>query len=69
MLGDECPRDACYYVPLVRPPKIGGETDPKKVVLFNLHLDACLMQPRNVSFVAAFTPPKKTGLGAKGRSC
>ncbi|KAF9452474.1 hypothetical protein P691DRAFT_756399 [Macrolepiota fuliginosa MF-IS2] len=30
MLGDECPRDACYYVPLVRPPKAGSEQNPKK---------------------------------------
>ncbi|KAJ3573863.1 hypothetical protein NP233_g2135 [Leucocoprinus birnbaumii] len=30
MLGDECPRDECYYVPLVRPPKKAGEPDPKK---------------------------------------
>ncbi|KAH9482918.1 hypothetical protein JR316_0005018 [Psilocybe cubensis] len=30
MLGDECPNDTCYGVPLVRPPKSGGEKDPRK---------------------------------------
>ncbi|KAF5363669.1 hypothetical protein D9756_000701 [Leucocoprinus leucothites] len=30
MLGDECPRDECYYTPLVRPPRTNGQTDPKK---------------------------------------
>ncbi|KAF5321121.1 hypothetical protein D9619_000435 [Psilocybe cf. subviscida] len=30
MLGDECPNDTCYGVPLVRPPKKGGEKDPRK---------------------------------------
>ena len=43
MLGDECPRNECYYVPLVRAPKTGGETNPKKVHNFKKiepHLDA-----------------------------
>jgi hypothetical protein len=31
MLGDECPNARCYGVPLVRPPKVGGEKDPRKV--------------------------------------
>ncbi|KAF8897457.1 hypothetical protein BD779DRAFT_1490993 [Infundibulicybe gibba] len=31
MLGDECPNARCYGVPLVRPPKPGGEKDPRKV--------------------------------------
>lgn len=31
MLGDECPNDDCYYVPLVRRPKSAGEEEPKKV--------------------------------------
>ncbi|KAG6855116.1 hypothetical protein C0991_006045 [Blastosporella zonata] len=31
MLGDECPNARCYGVPLVRPPKAGGEKDPRKV--------------------------------------
>ncbi|KAG6918935.1 hypothetical protein DXG01_010590 [Tephrocybe rancida] len=30
MLGDECPNIRCYGVPLVRPPKAGGEKDPRK---------------------------------------
>ncbi|KAG5644061.1 hypothetical protein DXG03_009151 [Asterophora parasitica] len=30
MLGDECPNARCYGVPLVRPPKAGGEKDPRK---------------------------------------
>ncbi|KJA29979.1 hypothetical protein HYPSUDRAFT_32023 [Hypholoma sublateritium FD-334 SS-4] len=30
MLGDECPNDTCYGVPLVRPPKSGAEKDPRK---------------------------------------
>ncbi|KNZ79880.1 hypothetical protein J132_08538 [Termitomyces sp. J132] len=30
MLGDECPSNRCYGVPLVRPPKAGGEKDPRK---------------------------------------
>lgn len=31
MLADECPGSDCYGVPLVRPPKRGGEKDPRKV--------------------------------------
>ncbi|KAF9569024.1 hypothetical protein CPC08DRAFT_732312 [Agrocybe pediades] len=30
MLGDECPNESCYGVPLVRRPKAGGEKDPRK---------------------------------------
>ncbi|KAF8192511.1 hypothetical protein BJ912DRAFT_263433 [Pholiota molesta] len=30
MLGDECPNETCYGVPLVRPPKSGPEKDPRK---------------------------------------
>jgi len=30
MLGDECPNDSCYGVPLVRSPKSNGEKDPRK---------------------------------------
>ncbi|KAG0709545.1 hypothetical protein DFH29DRAFT_884650 [Suillus ampliporus] len=30
MLGDECPNIRCYGVPLVRPPKVGEEKDPRK---------------------------------------
>jgi hypothetical protein len=33
MLADECPGADCYGVPLVRPPKAGGEKDPRKVVV------------------------------------
>jgi len=31
MLADECPNPECYGVPLVRPPKLGGGQDPRKV--------------------------------------
>jgi len=30
MLADECPNTTCYGIPLVRPPKAGGEKDPRK---------------------------------------
>ncbi|KAK7470738.1 hypothetical protein VKT23_002159 [Stygiomarasmius scandens] len=30
MLAEECPGAQCYGVPLVRPPKAGGEKDPRK---------------------------------------
>ncbi|KAJ6509897.1 hypothetical protein C8R47DRAFT_770476 [Mycena vitilis] len=30
MLADECPNPRCIGVPLVRPPKAGGEKDPRK---------------------------------------
>ncbi|KAK1236748.1 hypothetical protein PQX77_000104 [Marasmius sp. AFHP31] len=30
MLAEECPNDECVGVPLVRPPKPGGEKDPRK---------------------------------------
>ncbi|KIJ56729.1 hypothetical protein M422DRAFT_238337 [Sphaerobolus stellatus SS14] len=30
MLAEECPNPTCYGVPLVRPPKAGGEKDPRK---------------------------------------
>ncbi|KAJ7283734.1 hypothetical protein C8J57DRAFT_1293412 [Mycena rebaudengoi] len=30
MLADECPNRTCFGVPLVRPPKAGGEKDPRK---------------------------------------
>lgn len=30
MLADECPSSTCYGIPLVRPPKAGGEKDPRK---------------------------------------
>ncbi|KAJ7667939.1 hypothetical protein DFH06DRAFT_233522 [Mycena polygramma] len=30
MLADECPNPLCFGVPLVRPPKAGGEKDPRK---------------------------------------
>jgi len=30
MLADECPNMQCFGVPLVRPPKAGGEKDPRK---------------------------------------
>ena len=31
MLGEECPNETCYGVPLVRPPKSGIDKDPRKV--------------------------------------
>ncbi|EPS95377.1 hypothetical protein FOMPIDRAFT_1132570 [Fomitopsis schrenkii] len=30
MLADECPNPTCYGIPLVRPPKPGGQKDPRK---------------------------------------
>lgn len=33
MLADECPGLTCYGVPLVRPPKVGSDKDPRKVCL------------------------------------
>ncbi|PPQ64717.1 hypothetical protein CVT24_008344 [Panaeolus cyanescens] len=30
MLGEECINENCYGVPLIRPPKAGGEKDPRK---------------------------------------
>ncbi|KAJ7368212.1 hypothetical protein DFH08DRAFT_830737 [Mycena albidolilacea] len=30
MLAEECPNERCFGVPLVRPPKPGGEKDPRK---------------------------------------
>ncbi|KAH9947269.1 hypothetical protein B0H21DRAFT_345451 [Amylocystis lapponica] len=30
MLADECPSSGCYGVPLVRPPKVGSDKDPRK---------------------------------------
>nr|GAT54056.1 predicted protein [Mycena chlorophos] len=29
MLAEECPASTCFGVPLVRPPKVGGEKDPR----------------------------------------
>lgn len=31
MLADECPNEHCYGIPLVRPPKSGGDKDSRKV--------------------------------------
>ncbi|ETW84377.1 hypothetical protein HETIRDRAFT_311856 [Heterobasidion irregulare TC 32-1] len=41
MLADECPTTTCYGIPLVRPPKVGGEKDPRKecVVCGNIYVD------------------------------
>ncbi|GJE84707.1 hypothetical protein PsYK624_007830 [Phanerochaete sordida] len=41
MLADECPNLTCYGVPLVRPPKAGGERDPRKecVVCNTVYVD------------------------------
>ncbi|KAK7061651.1 hypothetical protein R3P38DRAFT_667913 [Favolaschia claudopus] len=30
MLAEECPNENCFGIPLVRPPKPGGEKDPRK---------------------------------------
>ncbi|KAG1753951.1 uncharacterized protein EDB91DRAFT_1043169 [Suillus paluster] len=30
MLGEECPNIRCYGIPLVRPPKVGEDKDPRK---------------------------------------
>lgn len=41
MLADECPNTQCYGIPLVRPPKAGGERDPRKecVVCHHVYID------------------------------
>ena len=31
MLGEECPNEDCYGIPLVRPPKSGNDKNPRKV--------------------------------------
>ena len=31
MLADECPNNECYGIPLLRPPRVGGDKDPRKV--------------------------------------
>ncbi|PPQ69555.1 hypothetical protein CVT26_001557 [Gymnopilus dilepis] len=40
MLGEECPNVSCYGVPLVRPPKAGGEKDPRMecVICGNIYI-------------------------------
>lgn len=40
MLGEECPNSTCFGVPLVRPPKAGGEKDPRKecVICGNVYI-------------------------------
>ncbi|KAI0079685.1 hypothetical protein K474DRAFT_1591548 [Panus rudis PR-1116 ss-1] len=42
LLADECPNDSCYGIPLVRPPKVGGERYPSKecVVCHTVFVDA-----------------------------
>lgn len=48
MLGDECPNTRCYGVPLVRPPKVGGGKDPRKVCdVSNIRL-AVFNEPQGV---------------------
>lgn len=37
MLADECPGPTCYGVPLVRPPKVGNDKNPRKVRLPKLN--------------------------------
>jgi len=41
MLADECPNPDCYGIPLVRPPKAGGEKDPRKecVICRSVYVD------------------------------
>jgi len=41
MLADECPNSSCYGIPLVRPPKVGSEKDPRKecVICGNVYVD------------------------------
>ena len=48
MLGDECPNDTCFGVPLIRPPKSGGEKDPRKVRFSREHWNVLIViQPRS----------------------
>jgi len=41
MLADECPNSQCFGIPLVRPPKVGGDQDPRKkcVICLNIYID------------------------------
>ncbi|KAF5331586.1 hypothetical protein D9611_007752 [Ephemerocybe angulata] len=47
MLGEECPNDTCYGIPLVRPPSQGGEKDPRKecVICGNVYLPEAAQLP------------------------
>lgn len=60
MLADECPNPTCYGIPLVRPPKAGGEKDLRKVrnrcVRFQARPDRLC---RNVSCAAPYTLIKR----------
>jgi len=62
MLADECPGPTCYGVPLVRPPKAGGEKDPRKVCLPNSfrYPALSLTTDRNVSSVVLHISQKST---------
>ena len=51
MLGEECPSDGCYGVPLVRPPKIGGVLDPRKVCERMAECFLCLTIVTGVRYV------------------
>lgn len=55
MLADECPNPNCYGIPLVRPPKAGGEKDPRKVSN-TLSMSPSISTPysRNVSFAGRY---------------
>ena len=53
MLADECPNSECFGIPLVRPPKSGGERDPRKASPSVCEVDStCNLHPdRNASSV------------------
>lgn len=67
MLADECPRNTCYGIPLVRPPTAGRDKDPRNVRLSQVILKktdiVITTQNRSVLYVALSTSQKqKEGL-------
>lgn len=59
MLADECPGPTCYGVPLVRPPKAGGQKDSRKVILPSYPVLSLIMD-RNASSVVLYISQKLT---------
>ena len=59
MLADECPNPNCYGIPLVRPPKAGGEKDPRKVGDKRFSFIESQLCLRNALFVGRSTSTKR----------
>jgi hypothetical protein len=64
MLADECPNSQCYGIPLVRPPKAGGEKDPRKARRPPACLEHQILKHpyRNVSYATLYTLIKPMGM-------